>query len=101
MPRYFFDLFNDIQATDPEGRELPDLAAAQANAVREVREMMSETVGEGRLDLRHYVQVRDEAGQTVAVVRFGDAVEIIYKGDQKPSRAELRFGPVQGRAHLD
>jgi len=88
MPRYFFDLFNDIQAPDLEGKDLHDLDAARANAVREAREMMAESVTKGRLDLRHYIQVRDDAGQVVTVVQFGDAV-VITDDPKHTRRAEL------------
>lgn len=35
MPRYFFNLYNDLTAIDEEGVELPDLAAAEVHGIGE------------------------------------------------------------------
>lgn len=77
MPRFYFDLHNDLDVRDDEGRELPDLAAARAESIREAREMMTESVRNGRVALDHRIVVRDESDATVCVMRFGDAVEIV------------------------
>ena len=77
MPRYFFDLHNDIATSDEEGRELPDLSAAKAHALREARAMVQASVGEhGRIDLQHHIDVRDESGSVVHVMLFRDAVTV-------------------------
>ena len=81
MPRYFFDLHNDMEAVDQEGRELPDLKAAQDNALLEARIMIQESVAEsGRIDLMHSVDVRDETGTVVHSILFGDAISIVRAG---------------------
>jgi hypothetical protein len=84
VPHYFFDLHNDIEAIDSEGRDFPDVEAAKVNAIREVREMMCESVQTGRVNLSHRIDVRDESGQVIHVVRFGEAVQVI-QGEQ-PSK---------------
>jgi hypothetical protein len=77
MPRYFFDLHNDVEALDPEGKELPDLAAAKANVLAEAREMIKTSIDEtGRIDLHHHIDVRDESGTIVYVMHFEDAVTV-------------------------
>jgi hypothetical protein len=77
MPRYFFDLHNDMDAPDDEGRELPDLAAAKAAVLGEVREMLQANIAEhGSIDLRHHIDVRDESGEIVYVMHFEDAVSV-------------------------
>lgn len=77
MPHYFFDLHNDVDAPDLEGRDLPDLAAVMDHLVREAREMMKASIDEtGRIDLRHHIDVRDENGAVVYVMHFDDAVTI-------------------------
>lgn len=81
MPRYFFDLHNDVDSLDDEGKDLPDLEAAKANALREAREMMQESVCNGHLDLRHHIDVRDESGNVPYVLHFEDAVEV-RRGEQ-------------------
>ena len=76
MPRYYFDLRNDVDVADEEGRELPDLNSVRDAAVVEAREMIGESVLLGRINLNHRIEVRDESGDTVLVMRFGDAVEV-------------------------
>lgn len=76
MPRYYFHLYNDEITMDPEGRVLPDLAAARANAIKEAREMMMETVGEGRLNLSHRIEIADQSGAVAATLVFRDAVRV-------------------------
>jgi hypothetical protein len=77
MIRYFFDLHNDVDAIDEEGVELPDLEAAKAHSLGEARTMIQASVADaGRIDLRHHIDVRDESGAVVHVMRFEDAVKI-------------------------
>lgn len=76
MPRFYFHLYNDAVAMDDEGRILPDLDSARAAAVKEAREMMTESVLEGHLTLSHRIDVADETGAVVATVSFRNAVEI-------------------------
>ena len=79
MPRYFFDLHNDVDSIDHEGRELPDLEAATDNALIEAREMMTQAIHDGKLNLNHYIEVRDEAGDVIHVLHFGNAVQVTPK----------------------
>lgn len=82
MPRYFFDLHNDMDASDEEGKDLPDLRAAQIQALKEARTMIGVSVLEhGKIDLQHFIRVRDEGGKPVYVVEFGDAVTIKRGGE--------------------
>lgn len=83
MPRYFFHLYNRIgEALDPEGRELSDLEAARLVAVEEIRAMLGEEVAQGLLDLRGYIEIADEGGQVLDVVRFEEAIEVRHRGLQ-------------------
>ena len=77
MPRYYFHLHNDLDVRDEEGRELPDQKAARAEAIRGARDLMAEDVKRGRLTLSHWIEVRDEAGAQLFVLRYGEAVEIV------------------------
>jgi len=79
VPRYFFDLHNDIEALDPEGREFPDAESACANAVVEAREMMVESLRMGHINLNHRIEVRDEAGEVIYNLHFGEVVQVIPK----------------------
>ena len=77
MPLYFFDLHNDMDAPDAEGQDLSDLHAAERQALREARQMIAASVTEqGKIELRHNIQVRDESGATVHWVEFEDAVSV-------------------------
>lgn len=74
--RYFFHLHNDVDCRDDEGRELIDSEAAKAAAIDEAREMASESVRKGHLDLSHYIAVDDEAGTLLFKTTFGEAVKV-------------------------
>ena len=76
MPRYYFHLYNDVISMDDEGKMLPDLDAARANAIKEAREMMMETVAEGRINFSHRVEIADHKGDIAATVLFGEAVTV-------------------------
>ena len=81
VPHYFFDLHNDIEVIDDEGCDLPDLEAAKAHALAEARTMIEANVAEsGKVDLRHYMEVRDGNGETVHTLRFEDAVQFVREG---------------------
>ena len=87
MPRYFFDLHNDMDAVDVEGREFPDLQAARSTAVKEARAMICASVAaDGKINLRHCIKLRDESGAIVCVVHFEDAVRVT-RGSEVLSRA--------------
>lgn len=94
MPQYFFDLHNDVDAIDYEGLDLPDVQAARRHALGEARAMIQASVADsGRIDLRHNIQVRDETGAILHVIRFEDAV-VIKRGEKiltgpRPSRSVL------------
>ena len=90
MPRYFFDLHNDIDAQDDEGRDLTDVDAVVAVAVQEARQLIKASIDEtGRIDLRHHINVRDDRGDTVFVIHFEDAVTV-QRGDEIISRPSIR-----------
>jgi hypothetical protein len=77
MPRYFFDLLDEIVAIDDEGADLPDLESALARAREEVRILAGESVIiHGQLVLGDCLRVRDAEGTTVATLCFGDVIRI-------------------------
>ena len=75
MPRFFFNLRDDVSVEDGEGKELPDAASARAEAVRHARDIMSEDIKEGRLMLNDSIDIVDEQGRPVATLRFREAIE--------------------------
>ena len=76
MPRYFFHLFNDIDARDHEGLELADVEAAIEQGRINARAMAAQAVCDGKLNLNHRVVVQDETGSIVQTIRFRDVVEV-------------------------
>lgn len=77
MPRYFFNLFNDITAIDDEGSDWGDDAAALAHALLSAREIASVSVLRGELNLEDHIEVLAEDRRLVARVSFRDAVRIL------------------------
>jgi hypothetical protein len=76
MPLFFFHVFDEDATFDPEGRELAGVDAAREVALREARLLICDSVMKGRVELRHRIEVHDEAGNAVAAVRYGDSIEI-------------------------
>jgi hypothetical protein len=77
MPRYHFNVYDSIVATDEEGIVLVNLEAAKREAVRSARALAAEQVIQGRLNLDHRIEVV-EARTVVWSVSFRDA--IIFEG---------------------
>lgn len=76
MPLYLFNIRNDDDTDDYEGKELADDAAAHAYAVAAARSLAAETVGLGHLTLSHRIEIVNAARELVDVVTFAEAVEI-------------------------
>ena len=75
MPRYFFHVFDVIWSHDDEGEELPGLDAAIRQAKHIAREISLEDEESGAAALDSFIEVADEHGKTVHVVRFREALE--------------------------
>ena len=77
MPLYYFHLHNRIESRDEEGTMLDDLPAARAAAIHSVRRLMAEDIVErGEVTLSHRIEIENEHGQQVLIVRFGDGVTV-------------------------
>jgi hypothetical protein len=76
VPRFHFNIYDDIIAEDEEGRELPNLAAARLEALRGARALIAEQVSHGYFVRSHWIDVVDEHGEKVLTVTFGEAVDI-------------------------
>ena len=76
MPRFFFNLRDEVSVEDCEGRELPDSDKAREVAVGYARGMMSEDVKDGRLVLKDEIDIVDERGEKVLTLPFRDAIDI-------------------------
>jgi hypothetical protein len=76
MARYFFNVYDDMVATDEEGVELPNVEAARLRALAGARDLMCSQVKHGYVDLSHWIDVVDEAGAIALRLPFRGAIEI-------------------------
>lgn len=76
MPRFFFHLYDDAVWSDEEERELPSAEVARSEAIKSAQEMACAEVLAGRLNLGHRIEVADERGRVIHLVRFRDVVEV-------------------------
>jgi hypothetical protein len=77
VPRFRFHLYNDVHTVDEEGRQFADFDAARIEAISNARELMaSDMQTNGEINLAHWIELEDDAGELV-VVAFSDAVSVI------------------------
>lgn len=77
VPRFYFHLLNDVDVPDEEGRELPDLEAARQFAAQSLRFTTAESLKEqGRIVLKHRIQIEDAEGNVLHTVRVSDVVQV-------------------------
>jgi hypothetical protein len=77
MPQFYFHLHDNMDVTDEEGKELPDLEAAHAYAMNLARfEIGQAVIARGKVLLSHRIDIENEQGQVVGSLCFGDVVEI-------------------------
>ena len=76
MPRFFFHVRDgDSLTEDPDGSELPDLAAALAEALAAARELAAERIKAGKGPDGRRFEIGDAAGRTLATVPFRAALD--------------------------
>ena len=76
VPRYFFNLRSDPDATDDEGQDLVDLAAARLCAMEAAREMVCADIKHGLLNLNHAIDVTDDQGAALFTLTFREALDV-------------------------
>jgi hypothetical protein len=77
MPIFFLNIFNNIDAVDREGVELPDLEAAKAEAIAGAREIIAAHVRDGKpIHAAHSLEITDEDRNVLHQVRFGDVMDL-------------------------
>ena len=75
MTRYFFNVISGKDTIeDPEGAELPDIDAARAEALEDIRFLMSAAILEGSDISDRSMEVRDSAGSVVLRIAFNEAI---------------------------
>ena len=76
MPRFYLNLrAGDELLEDPEGHDFPSLAEARTEAIMSARELMSSRVAAGKNPNHSKFEIIDEAGKTVLVVCFEEAID--------------------------
>jgi hypothetical protein len=77
MPLFFFNIREGEELIrDPDGSDLPDAAAARAEAITAARSLLAAAVILGRLPLEHAIEVTDEHAAGVLTVTYGDSVGV-------------------------
>ena len=77
MPCFYFHVCDgEGFCEDPEGLELPDVAAARDSAIRSARSMMVEQLMAGKLNLASFIEVEDEERNLLFTVTFEEAVTV-------------------------
>lgn len=76
MPRYYFNLYDDIITHDDEGIDLPNEAAARLQALKGARDIIASQVRHGYFIRSHWIDVADDQGRILFQVKFADAVEV-------------------------
>src|SRR5258707_10594149 len=71
MGRFYFHLQADDQIVpDDEGEDLPDLSAAEHEAILAARELLAEAIMCGRPEVPEAFVIADEEGRALAIVPF-------------------------------
>lgn len=77
MPRFYFHLYNAVTVHDEDGRELPSLEEAKAQATLACRAIMAEDVRTaGQITLSHRIDIHDDDGVIQLALPFRACVEI-------------------------
>jgi hypothetical protein len=77
MERFHFHIRRAaLVVDDPEGVEMPGLAAAHQEAVASIRSILADELLSGSIDLSGCVVITDEADSPVLTVPFAEAVEV-------------------------
>jgi hypothetical protein len=80
MGRYHFNIkCEDRLVQDLEGSDLPDLAAAQQEALEVAREILANAIRQGQEPTGNLISVTDENGHELAIVPLADAIPSTVK----------------------
>jgi hypothetical protein len=77
MPRYHLHVHNQSGSIpDTEGVELPGIEDASRHAIEGIRDILSDEVRSGKLDLRGRIEIAAADGAPLKTVRFADALRL-------------------------
>jgi len=78
MANYYSHLRDgDDVLIDPDGRELPSIAAVAAATLFEAREIISHDARSGLVRLTYHIDVEDSSGALVHHLDFEDAISLV------------------------
>jgi len=87
MPRFYLHVCNGSGfVEDEEGVELADVAAARAEAIKGLRDLMAGDLRSGTLNMASFVEIEDERHQLVTTVTFLEAVQVETRHGKRPDR---------------
>jgi len=76
MPLYYLHVCNGTGfVEDQEGHELPDLAAAQREAVKGLRDILAADLKEGEIKMTSFIEVEDEARTLLITVTAEEVIK--------------------------
>jgi hypothetical protein len=78
VPRYYLHI--DEPGTDPDGAELPDLAAARDEVLAAAREMLAEAVVSRRENVPLRFLIADESGEVLETVYTLEVLPTALRG---------------------
>jgi hypothetical protein len=77
MPHYYLHVCNGSGFTeDTEGQDFADAEAARSAAIKGIRDIMSEELRKGEINIASFVEIEDEARELIRVVPFTEAVDV-------------------------
>ena len=77
MTRYHLNVHNQTGSVlDEEGVELPGIDDARHQAIEGIRDILSEEVKTGKLDLRGRIEIAGADGAVLKTVRFEEALRL-------------------------
>lgn len=77
MPRFYFHMRSGEDfIEDPEGSDLPDLAAARAEASAAARELMADRIRNGHPADGHEFLIYDEDGKLIDTIPFRSVLRV-------------------------
>src|SRR5262245_65981631 len=97
MPLYFFHLnFGDRTVPDDEGVELPNRAAARAEALEVIRDLADpEVAGNPRRWASWFLQVADEGGEILRMPIGHPALEVVSSDGQQTQAESSEMKPIR------
>lgn len=76
MPRFYFNVYDDVLARDDEGMELKDVQAARGEARCGAAELIAAQIKGGhQINLSHCIKVENEERQVLFVLSFRELVD--------------------------